>query len=115
MLIGFAINVLNNLNLKTMDHYHNTTNQDETFVVKETIKCLKQEDEVMCIMIKHTQLTASDVWATFPKNVPLTSIRRALSNLCVDGHLMKANKTKLGLYGKPEHYYTLINSQTKMF
>lgn len=98
-----------------MNHYHNTTNQNETFVNDATVKCLKQEDEVMCIMIKHTQLTASEVWDKFPKNVPLTSIRRALSNMCVDGHLMKANRTKIGLYGKPEHYYTLINNQAKLF
>ena len=98
-----------------MNHYHNTTNQNETFVAKETIKCLKQEDEVMCIMIKHTQLTPSEVWNKYPKTILLTSIRRSLSNLCKEGHLMKADRTKISPYGKPEHYYNLINSQTKMF
>jgi len=101
-----------------MSHYHNSTNQNEAFVKDAEAKSISQDAEVLEIMKDYTQATASEVWNLFVayhKNVPLTSIRRALSNLCNDGHLMKANKTKLGLYGRPECYYTLINSQTKMF
>lgn len=34
---------------------------------------------------------------------PLTSVRRAITNLTSDGHLRKTNEMKTGSYGKPVH------------
>jgi len=93
-----------------MKHYHNTTNQSKKFVKVESRKCKNQEEQVMVIMRARKQLTASDTWNVFCavyKDVPLTSIRRALSNLSEDKNLVKKEKTKIGIYGKPEHYYAL--------
>ena len=95
-----------------MNHYHNSTNQNETFVIKAANQCKNQEEQVLRVMQMFKQQTASDVWKVLgpTSHAPLTSIRRALSNLTYGGKLMKANKTKIGLYGKPEHYYTLIET-----
>jgi predicted transcriptional regulator len=89
--------------------YHNTTNQNGTFVKIEINRFKNQENEVMSILIQHKQLTASEVWKWFSKDVPLTSIRRALSNLAYDKHITKTEDTKIGLYGKPEHYYEVFD------
>jgi len=40
-------------------------------------------------------------------NPPLTSIRRAMSNLSTRGLLVKTNKQHPGLYGRPEYYWKL--------
>ena len=91
-----------------MEHYHNSTNQDETFVNKAIKKCRSQELRITQIMYLKKQATASEVWEfTEWLKTPLTSIRRALSNLSYEGKLTKSNKTKIGLYGRPEYYYTI--------
>jgi len=90
--------------------YHNSTNQSKEFVKVEVKKLSKQEEEVMSIMAVHVKLTASTVWIVFGSHrVPLTSIRRALSNLTNEDKLHKTKSTKIGLYGKPEHYYELFD------
>jgi len=97
-----------------MNIYHNTTNQTDLFVKEATNKCISQEEEVLLIMKTHKELTASQVWDlynVFDNNSPLTSIRRALSNLTHEGKLTKEDKTKIGLYGRPECYYTLNESK----
>ena len=59
------------------------------------------------------KLTASEVWQHYNiyKKVPLTSIRRAMSVLQKEGYLYKLSKTQIGLYGKPEHFYTTIKDR----
>ena len=43
----------------------------------------------------------------FPNQVPITSIRRAMSNLQQEEKLVKTTDTKTGIYGAPEHYYRI--------
>jgi hypothetical protein len=94
--------------------YHNSTNQNDDFVKLAIKSCKSQDDKAIAILNLKGQSTPSEVWKVYNnvyQNIPLTSIRRALSNLCYDGKVCKLYKTKIGLYGKPEHYYTL----TKVF
>ena len=96
-------------------HYHNTNNLS----IKEFLKAQKanmKQEEVVRFIFNNTMfknLTASEVWEHFKiyKNVPLTSIRRAMSNLQRQGYLFKLSKTKTGIYGKPEHFYTTIKAR----
>ena len=41
---------------------------------------------------------------------PITSIRRAMTDLTKDGKLVKMNKVTVGPYGKSEHYWKLSDS-----
>jgi len=43
----------------------------------------------------------------FGKNVPLTSIRRAMSDLTKDSQLVKTSDKIIGLFGLPEHQWQL--------
>ena len=97
-------------NIMKSNTYHNSTNQSKEFVKTEVKKFNRQEDEVFVIMSRFKKATASDVWNRFGTGrVPITSIRRALSNLTHEGELHKTKSTKIGLYGKPEHYYELFD------
>ena len=95
--------------------YHNTTSQDSDFVVKSRIKNKTQEEIVFEIFKRFKKLSASEVLEEFPKNVPLTSIRRAMSNLQYENKLRKLSEKREGLYGAPEHYYAVVKPEDKQY
>lgn len=43
--------------------------------------------------------------------VPLTSVRRGMTNLTTSGHLVKTNNMVDGSYGKQEHTWTLADKE----
>ena len=54
----------------------------------------------------------------FNERTPITSIRRAITNLEKDGHLIKTNHRIKGEYGAPVHTWRLSNGnndQLKLF
>lgn len=51
------------------------------------------------------EITPSQLLALFGDNTPLTSIRRALTNLTNKNVLEKTGITTTGIYGKPEHIW----------
>ena len=93
-------------------HYFNTNRVDQITERLEASKNLRQEDQLYCLFRLEKKLTDSEAWSKFTQSVPLTSIRRGMSNLMREGMLEKTTQTKLGIYGKPECYYIL--SQTKI-
>jgi len=99
-----------------MKHYHNTTNLNEITVISETIKCQSQEQIILEIYKRSLRLSASQVLDMYPnQRTPLTSVRRAISNLMYDGKLIKTDDMKEGIYGKPEHIYELAEKQLQLF
>tara|TARA_R100001463_G_scaffold127864_3_gene186201 strand:+ start:11487 stop:11816 length:330 start_codon:yes stop_codon:yes gene_type:complete len=97
--------------MKKSENYFNTTNQDQDFVKQKKTKNKNQEQKVYKIFQGGGKYTASEIYnlwsVNYAKNIPLTSIRRAMSNLQHDRQIIKTNETKIGIYGAPEHYYTL--------
>ena len=67
--------------MKNSNTYFNTTDQDIDYVNKRKAKNKTQEVIVYELFKSNTTLTASDVLNMFPKKVPITSLRRAISNL----------------------------------
>lgn len=57
----------------------------------------------------HGSHTPSDVWTKCKavQNSPLTSVRRSITNLTDRGFLVKLPTQKIGLYGRPEHYWRI--------
>jgi|688.fasta_scaffold302740_1 hypothetical protein len=92
-----------------MQEYYNTNNLRNQQLLDAIDKNANQEVIIECIFkYENRALTASQVWGLFPnKTVPLTSIRRALTNLCSKNAMFKLDKMIIGLYGKPEHFYSL--------
>lgn len=91
--------------------YYNTTRLTGKELQDSTDKAVTQEDKVL-IYFEHSKdlITPSEVWnAIFDTNLtPLTSVRRAITNLTKEEKLLKMDNTKKeGIYGKPEYYWTI--------
>ena len=85
-------------------NYYNTLNEDGIVYNKSKDKAKKQKDEIFAIY-RHTlrPMTPAEIWDNYgfkSKNVPLTSIRRAITNLESEGLLRKTDIQKKGVYGK---------------
>tara|TARA_Y100000310_G_C20324661_1_gene642383 strand:- start:264 stop:593 length:330 start_codon:yes stop_codon:yes gene_type:complete len=84
--------------------YYNTINESRSENKVSTNKAKKQKDEIFAIF-RHTlrPMTPAEIWESFGyknKNTPLTSIRRAITNLESEGLLEKTDIQKPGVYGK---------------
>lgn len=99
-----------------MKSYYNTNKLKSTDLQTAEKKAETQEKKVMSIFkSEKRKMTASDVLDIYPDPAPLTSIRRAISNLKELGHLEKTEQMKTGIYGSPEHFYQLKNKQLNLF
>ena len=102
--------------------YHNTNKLTGHKLKEANIKAYNQEENVIDIFEhltfvygKEQLLTPSRIesqWINLLRGrkrfPPITSIRRALTNLTKKGKLEKTNKMEVGKYGKPEHCWKLI-------
>ncbi len=98
-----------------MNNYFNTNNETGERLKKSESKAEKQSEAILKIFHRCKRLTASECWKIydFNRKTPITSVRRAITNLCADNQLEKTDEMKLGLYGKNEHVYKLIGEVTK--
>ena len=83
-------------------HYHDTTNELANLDKYES-KAEKQEDVILRFMrSQKSGVSPEDVHkAVFADDTPLTSVRRAMTNLTRDGLIIKTDKKKDGIYGRP--------------
>jgi len=62
------------------------------------------------VVVEKKGFTASEVWnlcTGLNSRVPLTSVRRALTQLCEDGRLQKGPEKKMGPYNRNEYVYKI--------
>lgn len=86
--------------------FYNTTNESGNQLDLFSKKAVRQQDKVLEIFRVQRQATASEVWQHFDK-APLTSVRRAISDLTKLGYLEKTEDYKQGLYGRNETIYKI--------
>jgi len=91
--------------------YFNTNKERGETLKKSNTKAKTQEEEIEKIFKVNQKLSASEAWNIYNSDwkTPLTSIRRAITNLCNQGVLVKTDETKEGVYGKAEHIYRVRN------
>jgi response regulator of citrate/malate metabolism len=97
--------------------YYNTTNQSGDTLKEYKRKALTQEEEIFHYLSRYgLTFSASEIQDSLFKdrNVPITSIRRALTNLYHDLEIKKAGQIK-GKYGRPENTYKAISAQVELF
>jgi len=89
--------------------FYNTIELSGEELQKAKIDCKSQEDYIKWIFTKKPtlEITPSELLLYFENNVPITSIRRALTNLTNDNILEKTSNYRMGNYGKPEHIWKL--------
>jgi hypothetical protein len=97
--------------------YYNTTKSKGRTLANFQQSAKNQDEKVMLIYKASMKgLTASEVFRQYPdKRVPLTSIRRAITNLMNDKRLVKTEIQKPGMYDKPEYVYQIYTGQIKLF
>ena len=93
-----------------MNIFHQTTEMSPVELDRAISNAQTQQDVVIVLFKAFGPMTASECHAKYEfwtnkKRVPLTSIRRALSNLVYSNWLIKSNQTKTGIYGAKEHVY----------
>lgn len=90
--------------------YFQTTPMGEELRIKCELKAIKQEDGIEMIY-KGTRrlLSPSDVLELYPTKVPITSVRRAITQLTKKNILVMSDATKQSEWGRPEHLWVHID------
>ena len=99
--------------------YYNTTNETGETLDQLWQKCENQQQFVYELFCLQKAMTASEAWKLYPDDIeyqtPLTSIRRAITDLMNEGKLVKTEIKKTGIYGKPEYVYKVAETQMQLF
>lgn len=94
-----------------MKDFYNTTNESGEQLELFTQKAMKQEDKVMLLFKEKYALTAYECYQLYllkyEVNTPLTSIRRAITNLACKGKLDMMASKRTGGYGRDNYIYQL--------
>ena len=93
-----------------MKSYHNTTDSSGQTLIEYNQKAQTQEQKILNYFKRTGEmLTPSEVYNDLFKgsNIPITSIRRAMSNLTRDKELVKTEHQAPGKLGKPEYIWRL--------
>ena len=95
--------------------YFNTTHTDGQQLSQYRRAASSQDERIM--QASHVfPASPSVIWArVFNRTVPLTSVRRAMTNLSNDGKLVKTGKQVNGHYGRPEYVWKLAPGQRRLF
>ena len=88
--------------------FYQTTNQTDSALKESNKKTRKQEDLIYSLFVKcNRPLSPSMVLSQSGLNCPITSIRRAITDLTNLGRIVKTDRQVRGMYNKPEHLWEL--------
>ena len=92
--------------------FYNTISESQRLQNVYHSQTVTQEWKIMKCFEKYQKpLSPSMVLSLAELNCPITSIRRAMTNLSDDGKLEKTNDFVMGNYGKREHLWCLPKKQ----
>tara|TARA_R110002020_G_scaffold128392_5_gene287793 strand:- start:2338 stop:2628 length:291 start_codon:yes stop_codon:yes gene_type:complete len=88
--------------------YYNTNKERGSELRSSRAKVNKQENVILNVFNNNVKLSPEEVLRFSGLNAPLTSIRRAITNLTDKGLLKKTGTMKKGSYGKMVHTWQKI-------
>jgi len=98
--------------MKQTQLFFNTIHLSGKDLAAASLQCSKQEARVISIMSTLDKaMTPFEVQNEYERaypSVPITSIRRSMTNLAQRGVLEKSGAMKLEIYGKPNHTWKLV-------
>lgn len=97
--------------------FHNSTNESGQQLLRFERKAADQETRIAEFFVRnaHRDFTPSEVWAIlFDGTAPITSVRRAMTNLHQRGIIFKTDEQRDGPYGRPEHVHRLPAPHQRM-
>lgn len=94
--------------------HHNTTNESGWLLAKFEGKAKSQEIKILSWFkaqprLDFTSSPTEVLRSVFNNGLPITSVRRAITNLTTNGDLFKTDKKVNGPYGRPECLWRLAN------
>ncbi len=88
--------------------FYNTNQESFKEVFDSSIKTANQSDVIFKLLqTANTPMSPSMIYKILGQKWPITSIRRAITNLTDKGKIVKTQKTTKGIYGKKEHLWSL--------
>jgi predicted ArsR family transcriptional regulator len=87
--------------------YFNTTGQSGDTLKEYKFKAESQEVRILGHFKRAGKQSPSQVWLALLGIGPLTSVRRAITNLQDAGTLTKTDLQRKGMYGRPEGIWEL--------
>ena len=99
--------------------YYNTNNETQPQLFRSWAQTAKQNDLIYEVFKRHThrEFTPDDIHNhpdVSRRRWPITSIRRAISNLTNKYDLVKTDIMRVGLYGKQEHCWKLARDDGQL-
>ena len=89
-------------------NFYNTIEETSDELALSQAKAKNQEEKIMnCFYHYEKPLSPSMLISLSGLNCPITSIRRAMTNLSKEGKLEKTKEYVIGHYGKKEHLWAL--------
>lgn len=102
-----------------MSAYYNTTALSGRQLAAAHAHTRKQDEAVLAVCRGASgPLSPSQVWercTAAGHRWPITSIRRAMTNLAAAGALVRLETQRAGIYGRPEHLWSLPRGQGELF
>jgi hypothetical protein len=91
------------------DPYYNTTGLGDEALAERIAQAETQEERIRLYFEARPQLhlTPFEIQEKVLPQTPVTSVRRAITNLTEQGTLRKTDHMKDGRYGQPNHTWTL--------
>ena len=95
--------------------YYNTRNLSGN-ELKEAVRKAKNQEEAIRTIYLNTRkaYSPSDILGMMQRagfDFPITSLRRAITNLQKKGDLIMLSEKKIGMYGSPEHLWIVNKSK----
>ena len=85
--------------------FYNTTGSTGEQLKLFEQQAQNQEARVRSAFQQVGWMTPSECWKQFFPECPITSVRRAMTNLTEEGWLVKTDLQKAGPWGKPEYVW----------
>lgn len=92
--------------------FFNTISLRGKKLVEAQINAKIQEEKIYLIFLQNkrkgmTPFDVSEIYNKLYSNAPITSIRRAMTQLTKDNHLVMTEKKRNGIYNTPNHLWEL--------
>ena len=93
-------------------HYYNTTTLSGRELRQYETAAAGQESDVLALFQTYPDrdFSPDDVHQRVLQDAPITSVRRAMTNLTTRGLLVKTERKTLGRYGRPAHLWRLARA-----
>lgn len=94
---------------KQLDFFHNTIGLLPSEHREHEKKAVNQNENILAFFKQNrfADFTPSEVWLKFGQQYPLTSIRRAITDLTKAGDLVKTDNKRKGIYNEINHTWKL--------